>query len=139
MINLTVENPVDLLKSLTDMLHQLQDFPQEMAQEMTDWQSDDMKRAYPYTVVYHKTVSTVIWPRGESEAQRSMMLQRRVKKQVSNFLSFRRRKVRIKQHVIRLKKTIYSQNAKSRPILREVLWDKLVNRMTNLLDTIAWQ
>lgn len=161
MIELQVEHPVELLKSLTDMLHQLQDFPTEMAQEMTDWQTADMHRQYPYTSLHvssadhaqhHATVSTVIWPRGLSKHQgdekraemadiaqnRESKWVRQTRRAVGSFLfgpPKRRRK--IKTRIKRITRRTY--RGSHRPVLREVLFDKLVTRMGDLLETIHWQ
>ena len=149
----------EVTKTLNDMLHQLEDTPQEMAQEMTAWQTDDMHRTFPYTVLHSfkhvATVRTVIWPRGESKENRAQehamhvadrIAQRQADK-VSQFLfeaagpgakrsRFRRR--RKASYVIHITRRTY-QRARHRPVLRESLFDMLVTRMTGLLEAIHWQ
>ena len=149
----------EVTKTLNDMLHQLEDTPQEMAQEMTAWQTDDMHRTFPYTVLHSwkhvSTVQTVIWPRGESKENRAQehamhvadrVAQRQADK-VSQFLfeaagpgakrsRFRRR--RKASYVIHITRRTY-QRARHRPVLRESLFDMLVTRMTGLLEAIHWQ
>ena len=74
--------------------------------ELTAWQVDDMKRKHPNTEVLNATAArTRIWPRGRTQAQRAAGPQRR--------------------RVVRA--------AGKHPILRPVLYDKLVARMQALV------
>ena len=150
----------EVTKTLNDMLHQLEDTPEEMAQEMTNWQTDDMHRQYPYTVLHSykhtHTVSTAIWPRGQTEAQREGAMQRREERQTRQFLAstsehqsvraflkeahWKRPKVRrsFRSRIHRITRQTYQRSSR-RPVLREALFDMLVTRMTGLLESINWQ
>ena len=148
-----------LIKALDDMLHQLEDTPPQMAQEMTDWQTDDMHRTFPYTTLHSfkhmSTVTTVIWPRGESKEKRALehgmhVADRKAQREADaeakrRFVAagpgakrsrFRAR--RKASYVIHITRRTY-QLAKRRPVLRESLFDMLVTRMTGLLEAIHWQ
>jgi hypothetical protein len=126
--------------SLNDMLRQLHEFPEkEMGPEMTDWQTEDMHRQYPYTLVHGKQVYTVIWPRGLSARQRQAVAERQERAMSSQRLGVRTlRKKKRKKYGRRITRKTY-QTSKHRPILKEMLFDKLVTRMTALLEQIHWQ
>ena len=111
--------------SLDDMVQQINAFPEKMAQEMTDWQTEDMHRKYPNTVLKDKTVETDIWPRSRtSDTPRRLGVR---------LLRRRNREKRARGTGTKV------QQPSTRPILRESLWDQLCTRMTMLLDTIRWK
>lgn len=156
---IVASDPTAVLKSLSDMLSQLEDIPEEMAQEMTNWQTDDMHRQYPYTVLHSykhtHTVSTAIWPRGQSESQREGEMQRKEERETRQFLAstsehqsirgflkqahWKRPKVRrsFRSRIHRISRQTYQRSSR-RPVLREALFDMLVTRMTGLLESIKW-
>lgn len=134
--------------SLNDMLRQLHEFPtKEIGPEMTDWQTEDMHRQYPYTLVHGKQVYTIIWPRGLAKRKREEIAARNEEERadrrrelaVGRSLGLRKlRKRKRKTRVRRITRKVY-QSSKHRPILKEMLFDKLVARMTALLEKIHWQ
>ena len=150
----------EVAKTLADMLSQLEDVPDEMAQEMTDWQTDDMHRQYPYTILHSykhtHTVSTAIWPRGQTEAQREGAEQLKQARETRQFLAstpehqsvkaflkeahWKRPKVRrsFRSRIHRISRQTYQRSSR-RPVLREGLFDMLVTRMTGVLESINWQ
>ena len=153
MVTLDIQAP-GFVDTLNDMLRQLHEFPEKkMAPEMTEWQTQDMHRTYPYTRVYHHRVETVIWPRGQTSQQKQAALQLKQQReaekkawhaaaqgkerQTARKLILRERRHR-RGRVRRITRKFYA-NAKSRPILRETLFDSLVTRMVNQLGTIHWQ
>lgn len=109
------------LKSLDAMQEQIHQFPQEMAAELTRWQSEDMNRRYPNTTLEDNTAYTDIWPRSVKPKQQ--------KKQ--------RRRWPPRRHV----QTHPIDKVRStRPILRESLYGMLVDRMDNLMSScLAWR
>jgi hypothetical protein len=153
MVTLEIQAP-GFVDTLNDMLRQLREFPEKkMAPEMTEWQVQDMHRTYPYTVVYHHQVSTVIWPRGQTAKQKEAALQLKAQREAERKAwhaasqgaerqTLRKQLLRERRHrrgrIRRITRKVY-QNAKYRPILREALFDSLATRMTNLLGTLHWQ
>jgi hypothetical protein len=110
------------------MLGKLKDFPNEMADELTDWQTEDMKRKYPNTELKGNTAETDIWPHSrsaETEKQRiKAIAQQRAKRGTGT-------------------KKIAGFNMKglsSRPILQPDLYAKLCDRMDKLMqEKITWR
>lgn len=114
--------------SLDNMVKQLNELPQEMAGQMTEWQTEDMNRKYPNTSFGTagnvSTAETDIWPRSRKDlAQPKRRLPVRA--------------LRRRQREKRARGTMPSPS--TRPILRQSLWTQLVTRMTRLLETVRWQ
>jgi hypothetical protein len=98
---------------LDNMLDQLKAMPPKMAEELTTWQRDDMRRQVPNTETPDETtVATNIWPRGRTV-----------------FLL-----VRPSPHP----SVPYTGPRSTRPILRPALYDMMHTRMTALLESIRW-
>jgi hypothetical protein len=95
---------------------------QDMARELTAWQSEDMKRRFPNTSQDDdKTVSTEIFPRSRLSKQRKPTLFTKPVRQVY------------------VKPPGIKQIASTRPILRDELWIKLRERMNALMsETLKW-
>jgi hypothetical protein len=118
-----------LERTYADMVQQLHDFPQQMAQQLTDWQREDMNRRWPDTVMpTPHSVQTSIWPRsrlvehhatgkprGRPKGAKTLHLAKSVKGPTGRILQ------------------------SQRPILRPELFDKLDARMVKLLEIVSWK
>jgi hypothetical protein len=105
--------------TLAAMQTQLAAFPQTMADELTNWQTEDMNRKYPNTTLQNNEATTTIWPT-------SRLPQKKRQAQL------RKPPIRRPQPGPRIKS--------KRPILRPELFDKLDARMVALLEgRLAWQ
>ena len=111
-----------IAQTLDSMAAQLAGFPQEMADELTNWQTEDMRRKYPNTVLRGSEATTVIWPR-------SRLSQKKTRTGVARLAI--RRAVRAMPRM-RIKSR--------RPILREELFEKLDERMVRLMGgRLQWR
>ena len=114
----------DVIDKLGEMEKKLKDFPKEMGEELTTWQTDDMRRRYPNIDVTDTYVETDIWPT-------SRLAQQPDKKKQAQ--------------IVRAKKqgkpvTVRPKGSGQRPILREELYEKLVKRMDDLLNRcLSWR
>jgi hypothetical protein len=118
MLTLTIDT-TELGKTIDSMIAQLAAFPQNMADELTRWQVEDMHRRYPNTTLQGNTATTEIWPTS-----------RLPKKKKPRGLP-RKAPIRPASGV-----RIHSQ----RPILRPELFDKLDQRMVQLMgDKLQWR
>jgi hypothetical protein len=124
MAGLTVTLDVShLVETLANMEEQLKSFPQDIGIELTDWQTEDMRRKYPNTTVDETSASTEIWPT-------SRLVERDDKKIKATF---------VKQRAAVRKPTVSLKGNTNRPILRPELYDKLVKRMDQLMsEKLAW-
>lgn len=114
----------DVIETLAAMEADLKGFPNMMAQELTNWQTEDMRRRYPNTSVNGNVVETDVWPTSRTAEHKSS--RQRV---VANSLA----KKSIGKPTIRLKGSV-------RPILRTELFDKLVDRMDKLMsEQLSWR
>jgi hypothetical protein len=107
-----------LAQTLDSMAAQLAGFPQEMADELTSWQAEDMRRKYPNTVLRGNEATTVIWPTSRLPQKKTRTMAR---------LAARRAvpRVRIKRR---------------RPILRPELFERLDERMVRLMgECLQWR
>lgn len=105
-----------MAQTLDSMASQLAGFPQEMADELTSWQTEDMRRKYPNTVLRGNEATTFIWPT-------SRLSQRKIRTGAARLST--RRAVRIKS---------------TRPILRAELFEKLDERMVRLMGKcLQWR
>jgi hypothetical protein len=116
--------------AIDNMLGQLKAFPDKMAVELTDWQTEDMKRRYPNVERPDEhSVETDVWPRSRLSSQHHRPTSRRLGRPPGN-----------PQHARALKPMPGPRRGVStRPILREELWDQLVARMGELLGTLSFK
>jgi hypothetical protein len=123
--------------TIADMMKQIDDLPKKMYQELTDWQTQDVKFRVPYTSVIDRyTVETIIWPRGRRKKSG--------KYQGRTHRGRRTRRVRVRsagkykhsQAFLHKRSKLISGG---KPLLRPFLYDKLVLRMSDLLETIKWR
>jgi hypothetical protein len=119
-----------LERDIDNMLMQLTQLPSEMADQLTAWQREDMKRTFPNTVMPDaQTVETDIWPRSRTPSkhlQTGHPRGRPIGRRLASAPIGRR--------------PLQGKPAPStRPILRESLFDMLDARMRALLDAIRWK
>lgn len=113
----------DVIDSLASMEEKLKNFPNEMGQELTNWQTEDMRRRYPNTSVNANVAETDVWPTSRTAEQPRQ--RRRVARTLGKSSSG--------TPVVRAAGAI-------RPILRPELYDKLVARMDKLLgEKLSWR
>jgi hypothetical protein len=124
MLTISIETS-KLEDSFGSMLKQLAGFPQNMADELTAWQVEDMRRRYPNTDLKEDTAETDVWPRSR--------LVEHDKKKIRTAIKSRR-------PVVRNATGPSLKGRSNRPILRPELYDKLVKRMSDLMEEgLAWQ
>lgn len=113
-----------IAETLDSMTTQLAGFPQEMANELTNWQAEDMRRKYPNTVLRGSEATTIIWPT-------SRLPQKKIRPGAAR-LAMRR----AARAVSGMRTRIRSR----RPILREELFEKLDERMVRLMgECLQWR
>jgi hypothetical protein len=111
-------------QTLAAMVEQCDDFPEEMATELTVWQVKDMHRHYPNTDLSGDTAETDIWPRSRIPETNKKKIRRTMK---HSRTTIRRSAPSVKSE-------------QQRPILRPSLYDALVARMTTLMEKcLSWQ
>jgi hypothetical protein len=94
-------------------------FEFHMREEMTAWQTEDMRRRYPNTTMRDNVVQTSVWPTTRLAAKKKK--KRSVVRRVVGGGGVKRPK-------------------SARPILRPQLVDKLNERMTKLMvERLSWQ
>lgn len=109
---------MDTLSSMID--EQLKTLPNEMKQELVDWQVEDMHRHFPKVDGDDSEVYTMIYPRSQLT---------RIKNIPSSAKVIRRRS----------RVAIGRSGGVKRPILRPVLYDQLKSRMEEMLkETLQW-
>jgi hypothetical protein len=122
---------VETLERLGDMENNIRDFAHiDIHDELLDWQVEDMHRQYPNIDSDQEYVSwfTQIWPRSRTYDQ-THRVQGRVVRKAS-------RRSRAPSLATTPRLTV---SAASRPILREALFNRLVQRMTDLLgERLTW-
>jgi hypothetical protein len=102
----------------------------EMPREMSQWQTEDMHRKRPATKKskwrsHHKSVSTIIRPHSRYETERSRKFQQGLRRRLK-----RRKRPSADQARLRFS---------TRPILREVLHQRFIERMQQALgETVKW-
>jgi hypothetical protein len=112
-----------LIARLEDMSKKLEEFPKQMADELTAWQTEDMRRRYPNTETEENAVSTEIWP--------TSRVVERDQKKINKII-----KARKSSNMIGTVK----RSGSTRPILRPELYDKLVARMDELMaKDLTWR
>jgi hypothetical protein len=111
-----------IAEALDSMAAQLAGFPQEMADELTNWQAEDMRRKYPNTVLRGNEATTIIWPTS-----------RRPQKKI--------RPGAMRLAIRRAARAAPRMRVRSRrPILREELFEKLDERMVRLMgERLQWR
>jgi hypothetical protein len=121
--NIEVEGAEAINKTLDTMAANIDQLgKQDMARELTAWQSEDMRRRFPNTSQDDdKTVSTEIFPRSRLSKKRKPRLFTKPLQQVYA----KPRGVKV--------------IGSTRPILREELWTRLCERMSALMsETLKW-
>jgi len=109
-----------LAQTLESMLTELTAFPQNMADELSLWQTEDMHRKYPNTVLQGNQATTQIWPTS------------RLPKKKKPAGLFRKPVIRPSVPGLRVRSM--------RPILRPELFEKLDERMVRLMDDkLQWR
>jgi hypothetical protein len=110
-----------IAQTLDSMAAQLAGFPQEIADELTNWQAEDMRRTYPNTVLRGNEATTVIWPTSRLPQKKT----RTGGARLAVRRAVRGMRVRIKRR---------------RPILRPELFEKLDERMVRLMgESLQWR
>jgi hypothetical protein len=116
-----------LVARLDAMTEKLKEFPKYMADELTAWQTEDMRRRYPNTETEESAVSTEIWPtsRVVEKDQKKINKIIRARKNAGGKALAVRSQVKGGHH---------------KPILRPELYDKLVVRMDELMaKELTWR
>jgi len=134
-LSLSMDGFASIIRSLDDMLKQIEALPLEMYNQTEDWQTQDVHFKRPYTkMVDAHTVETIVWPRGrrrQAGYQGRAHRGRRARKVQRLSAKPTRKYVRKK---VRRSRLIASQ----RPLLRPFLYDMLVDRMNRVLETVKW-
>lgn len=102
-----------MIKSLNELV------ATEIPEELTDWQTEDMRRKYPNTTKTDDGAFTRIWPTSRIAGQRP-------------------RRFRAAPSKTRMSGGAKGQKVR-RPILRPALLESLVDRMGELLKSIHWK
>ena len=129
MLDVTLDAP-GLIKMLDHMQDALRGLPIDMANEMTEWQSADMHRSWPYTKIRRRRrIRTVIWPRGIGRSKHSFRLSMKPG-----------RRARVNRGFLRAQTMARRTKQGGRPILRDELFDALRQRMVELMQkSLTWQ
>jgi hypothetical protein len=123
MISVSIDT-TEVEQALQQELQALTEFPIAMAEELTAWQTEDMKRNYPNTTTTQNTATTMIWPRSRLSEQRQAQ---------------RRQAMRQPNRRSGLPRPRGALVHSARPILREELFDQLTERMDELMvDKLGW-
>jgi hypothetical protein len=119
----------EFAKSIDAMAEKVKALHKQVPQELVEWQTDDMRRRYPNIQVDETNESveatTEIWPRSRLEQEPGFQ--------------------RPKRPYVAKGPTQYRLRGagrpppSTRPILRQPLFAKLVDRMTKLLEGLTWQ
>jgi hypothetical protein len=129
MLEIKFEGQDEITKSIDAMAEKVKATHKQMPQELVEWQTDDMRRRYPNIQVDETPESveatTEIWPRSRLE-------------QEPGFVRPKRPYVAKGPTQYRLKGA-GRKPASTRPILRQPLFAKLVDRMNKLLEGLTWQ
>lgn len=122
---------VDAMGRLSDMQSNLREFAHtDIHGELVDWQTEDMHRKYPNIDSEQEYVSwfTLIWPRSRTYDQTHGKHGRVL-----------RRASRRRSRAPSLATTPRLTRGPKRPILRDALFNRLVQRMTELLgERLSW-
>jgi hypothetical protein len=120
-------------RRLAAMQERLAGLPNEMADTLTTWQREDMKRGYPNTQLNGDMAETDIWPRSRLASQHKPAPKAGVRT-----LRRRTREQRFARMQQPAPAVAHTRPQSTRPILRDVLYDKLGERMQALLETVTW-
>jgi ATP-dependent 26S proteasome regulatory subunit len=116
----------DALATITDMEQRLTAFPEDMSTELTEWQTNDMRRTQPNTTREEKSVYTIIVQHTPS-----------AKKASTGGVMRQRRKVR--EAIVRKLHTPRVLSL-TKPILRPHLYEQLCSRMAILMkEKLKWR
>ena len=135
MFELKVEGLEPLEKNFEKYHEQLLDLHKKVPEELVEWQRVDMRRKYPNTKVDETPESvqavTMVWPRSRLEQEPGY-----VKPKQLGFTTMRKPYTRGGPKQYRVAGMRF---ASTRPILREELYRKLVDRMTKLAtEGLKW-
>jgi hypothetical protein len=117
MLNIFV-NSLAVERRLDDMLHKIGHFKRvDIGQELSAWQTEDMHRHRPFTMRNRRAgiARTIIRPHSRYE----MGLRRRIARRM-------------------IRKGRYLPRYSNRPILRDVLLEKLQSRLSILSEKLNW-
>jgi hypothetical protein len=115
-----------LEQKFAQMAAKLEALPTAIASQLTDWQTEDMKRKYPNTDLQDNVAATTIWPRSRLEL--AEVAPRRLVR------TMRRRTRELRQG-----RLPPGQRVSTRPILRPALLEQLHERMIALLESLTWR
>jgi hypothetical protein len=117
-ISFRLDGVEKVLETLDGMKEKIKHFEHvDIRHELGDWQVDDMNRKKPGTRKLPHGAYTIVRPRSRWELKKQRQA--------------------IRRHF--LKTAVIRRPASNRPILRQVLIDKLQDRMTTLLrDKLHW-
>jgi hypothetical protein len=92
-----------------------------MANELTAWQVEDMHRKFPNTDLKDHNATTKIWPRSTAPTTNKKKIMEAMRRPI-------------------VRKNPSAKGGSARPILRPELYDKLVKRMSELMEKcLSWQ
>ena len=112
--------------ALEGLAEQLAKLPDQLADELSNWQTEDMKRRYPnIDRPDQNTATTEIWPRSRMPHQ-----------YVPTGKSRGRPAGSVNRAPLKLKGAPGQVSYSTRPILRDVLWDSLQERVDHELEDI---
>lgn len=137
MLDIKIEKS-GLESTLGIMIARLRRFPHAMANQMSDWQVQDMHRKEPVTkkAVRAGTARTIIRPHSLWTMRRSAAYQRRQARRIIRFAS---RSSKYSQRRAAELFHRFQPHLSTRPILRSSLETSLAVRMRDLLhDRIRW-
>jgi len=124
---------VDAMVTLSNMQENIREFAHtDIHDELVDWQVEDMHRKYPNIDSDQEYVSwfTLIWPRSRTYDQTH---------QRGHIVAMRRQASRRAAAARPLSTPTLSRSVGKRPILREALLNRLIERMGDLLgERLSW-
>jgi hypothetical protein len=129
MLEAKIEGIEAFAKKVETLAKQVKGLHKQVPQQLVEWQTEDMRRKYPNIQVDETPAlveaSTNVWPRSRLELEPGYQRPKRpmVKKAPTQY---------------RLKGAGRPPPS-TRPILRQPLFIKLVDRMNKLLEGVKWQ
>jgi len=137
MLDVKIET-AGLEESIGIMLARLRRFPHAMANQMSDWQVEDMHRKKPATkkAVRAGTSTTLVRPHSLRTMKRSASYQRRQARRIVRLAA--KSSARSRKRAAELFRR-FQPRMSTRPILRSSLQTSLIDRMKDLLhNRIKW-